>query len=128
MPKTRVLVVDDSVVVRRLVSDELAADPDIEVAGTAANGRIALAKLPQLNPDLVTLDVEMPELDGLEFIRAARSRREYDPVRIMMVTTETEQEQLVRALEAGANEYMMKPFTRDILVAKLGLLDVLGGD
>jgi two-component system chemotaxis response regulator CheY len=70
----------------------------------------------------------MPEMNGLEFIRAVRADRAYDPVRIMMVTTETEQEQVIRALEAGANEYVMKPFTKEILVAKLSLLDVLGGD
>ena len=68
----------------------------------------------------------MPEMNGLEFIKAVRSNRVYDPVRIMMVTTETEQEQVIRALEAGANEYLMKPFTKEILVAKLGLLDILG--
>ena len=65
MPKIRILVVDDSVVVRRMVSDVLAADPQLEIAGTAANGKIALAKIPQVNPDIVILDVEMPELDGI---------------------------------------------------------------
>jgi chemotaxis response regulator CheB len=65
MEKIRVLVVDDSFVVRRVVTDELAAQPDIEVAGTAATGKIALEKLAQLNPDLVILDIEMPEMDGL---------------------------------------------------------------
>ncbi|MEO2089856.1 MAG: response regulator, partial [Gemmataceae bacterium] len=60
MPKLRVLVVDDAVVFRRMVAEELAADPAIEVVGTAANGKIALAKLTQVNPDLVILDVEMP--------------------------------------------------------------------
>ncbi len=64
MPKIRILVVDDSVVVRRMVSDALASDPQLEIAGTAANGKIALAKIPQVNPDIVILDVEMPELDG----------------------------------------------------------------
>ena len=65
MRRIRVLIVDDSVVIRRLLTDILAQDPEIEVIGTAPNGRIALAKLPQVNPDLVTLDIEMPELDGL---------------------------------------------------------------
>ena len=65
MRRIRVLIVDDSVVIRRLLTDILAQDPEIEVVGTAPNGRIALAKLPQVNPDLVTLDIEMPELDGL---------------------------------------------------------------
>ena len=61
----------------------------------------------------------MPEMNGLEFITAVRADRTFDAVRIMMVTTETEQVQVVRALEAGANEYVMKPFTREILVAKV---------
>ena len=74
MPKIRVLVVDDSVVFRRLVSEELARDPALEVVGTAANGRIALAKLAQLNPDLVILDIEMPEMDGLADARRSCAR------------------------------------------------------
>jgi two-component system chemotaxis response regulator CheY len=65
-------------------------------------------------------------MNGLDFVRAVRSDHAYDSVRIMMVTTETEQGQVLRALDAGANEYLMKPFTRDILVAKLSLLDVFG--
>lgn len=64
MKKIRVLVVDDSVVIRRLLTDILTQDPEIELAGTASNGRLALAKLGHLNPDLVTLDIEMPEMDG----------------------------------------------------------------
>ena len=72
MKKIRVLVVDDSVVIRRLVTDILTADPAIEVAGSAANGRIALEKIPQVNPDIVTLDVEMPEMDGLQALKLLR--------------------------------------------------------
>ncbi|MGE3775794.1 MAG: response regulator, partial [Pirellulaceae bacterium] len=73
MVKIRVLVVDDSVVIRRLLTDILSQDPDIEVVGTAPNGRIALSKLTQVNPDLVTLDNEMPELDGLETLPEMRT-------------------------------------------------------
>ena len=65
-------------------------------------------------------------MNGLDFIKAVRAERAYDSVRIVMVTTETEQEQVMRALDAGANEYVMKPFTKEILVAKLSLLDVFG--
>ena len=64
------------------------------------------------------------EMNGLDFIRAVRSQRVYDAIRILMVTTETESTQVARALSAGANEYVMKPFTRDILLAKLSLLDI----
>ncbi len=62
MNPIRVMVVDDSVVVRKIVTDVLSADPDIEVVGTAVNGRIAVGKLEQLKPDLVTMDIEMPEM------------------------------------------------------------------
>src|SRR5262245_1392060 len=93
----------------------------------AANGREGLEQM-QRPPgvELVLVDWNMPEMNGLDFIKAVRADRAFDPVRIMMVTTETEQEQVLRALSAGANEYLMKPFSREILVAKLGLLDLLG--
>ena len=66
MPPVRVLIVDDSVVVRKVVCDALAANAEVEVAGTAATGAIALAKIPQLNPDVITLDIEMPGIDGIQ--------------------------------------------------------------
>jgi two-component system chemotaxis response regulator CheB len=72
MPKIRVLIVDDAVVFRRLVSNVLSEDPELEVVGTAANGKIALARIPQVNPDLVILDVEMPEMDGLTTLAELR--------------------------------------------------------
>ena len=72
MTKIRVLVVDDAVVVRRMVADLLGQDDAIEVVGTAPNGRIALSKIAQFNPDLVTLDLEMPEMDGLQTLAAVR--------------------------------------------------------
>jgi len=72
MPPIRILVVDDSVVIRKVLCDALNSDADIEVAGTASDGRIALAKITQLSPDLITLDVEMPNLSGLETIAEIR--------------------------------------------------------
>ena len=123
----RALVIDDSRTVRAILRAILT-----EIGMTvveAANGREGLDRLRDADDvGVVLVDWNMPEMNGLEFIRAVRAQRAYDPVRILMVTTETEQEQVIRALEAGANEYVMKPFTRDILVAKLSLLDVLGGD
>ena len=88
MPKIRVLIVDDSVVIRRMVADELSADPAIEVVGTAANGKIALARLPQVTPDLVILDVEMPELDGLATLREIR--KVYPKLPVIMFSALTE--------------------------------------
>ena len=123
----RALVIDDSRTVRTIIKKVL-DEVGLEVV-EAANGREGLDQLRLAGDvDVVLVDWNMPEMDGLEFIKAVRADRTYDPVRIVMVTTETEQEQVVRALEAGANEYVMKPFTKEILVAKLSLLDVFGGD
>ena len=87
MSKIRVLVVDDAVVIRRIVGDVLGGTDDIEVAATAANGKIALAKIPQINPDLVTLDVEMPEMDGLTTVREIRKL--YPKLPVIMFSTLT---------------------------------------
>lgn len=110
MPKIRVLVVDDAVVFRRLVSDELSADPALEVVGTAANGKIALAKLTQVNPDVVILDVEMPELDGLATLREIRKTHPRLPVVMFSALTERGAEVTLDALALGATGYFPKPF------------------
>ena len=123
----RALVIDDSRTVRAIIG-RILRDEGLEVV-EAANGREGLERLrEESGVELVLVDWNMPEMNGLEFIQAVRADRAYDAVRIMMVTTETEQGQVVRALEAGANEYLMKPFTREILVAKLSLLDAHGGE
>jgi two-component system chemotaxis response regulator CheY len=119
----RALVIDDSRTVRAIIG-KILRDEGIDVV-EAANGREGLEQLRQVQGvELVLVDWNMPEMNGLEFIQAVRADRSYDAIRIMMVTTETEQAQVIRALDAGANEYMMKPFTKEILVAKLSLLDV----
>lgn len=109
MPKIRVLIVDDAVVIRRMLSDELSADPAIEVAGLAANGRIALAKLSQINPDLVILDVEMPELDGLSTLRELRKMYPKLPVIMFSALTERGAAETLDALSLGATDYFAKP-------------------
>lgn len=109
MSKIRILIVDDAVVVRRMLTDLLAADPDIEVAGVAANGRIALSKIPQVNPDLVTLDVEMPEMDGLETLREVRKTYPRLPVIMFSTLTERGATATLDALTLGANDYVTKP-------------------
>ena len=86
--RIRVLVVDDSVVARKIISDVLLADPGIDVVGIAPTGRIALAKIPALEPDVLTLDVDMPDMSGLETL--AHVRRLYPRLRVIMCSTLTE--------------------------------------
>ena len=109
MPKTRILVVDDSVVVRRMVTNVLSDEPTIEVVGSAPNGRIALAKITQVNPDLIVLDVEMPEMDGLETLAKIRQSHPQLPVIMFSALTERGASSTLDALALGANDYVTKP-------------------
>ncbi|MBO3086665.1 protein-glutamate methylesterase/protein-glutamine glutaminase [Cellulomonas fengjieae] len=109
MSRIRVLVVDDSVVIRRLVSDALSVDPEIEVVGVAANGRLALARIAQLVPDLVTMDIEMPEMDGIEAVRELRRAGNRVPVVMFSTLTERGASATLDALAAGAQDYVTKP-------------------
>jgi two-component system chemotaxis response regulator CheB len=104
-----VLIVDDSVVVRRLLSDALTSDPRISVAGSAANGAIALQKMAQLTVDVVLLDVEMPDMDGIETV--SRLRKDWPELPVIMCSALTERgaEITLRALSAGATDYIAKP-------------------
>ncbi len=105
----RVLVVDDSAIVRRAVSDALAADPDVTVVGTAANGKICLERVTSLKPDVVILDIEMPEANGFEVLKVLRATR--SNVRTIMFSTLTQRgtSQTIEALALGASDYALKP-------------------
>ena len=109
MPKIRVLIVDDAVLVRSRVSKVLSSDPDLEVVGVAANGRIALAKIPQVNPDAIVLDVEMPQMNGLETLAAIRQTYPLLPVIMFSTFTRTGATATLEALSLGANDYATKP-------------------
>lgn len=109
MAKIRVLTVDDAVVVRRMLSDALSTEPDIEIVGTAATGRIALQKIPQCHPDVVTLDIEMPDMDGIETIREIRRLWPALPVIMFSTLTERGAAATLDALAAGASDYVTKP-------------------
>ncbi|MDZ8049960.1 MAG: chemotaxis response regulator protein-glutamate methylesterase [Aulosira sp. ZfuVER01] len=109
MPKIRVLVVDDAVVVRSRVSKILSSDAELEVVGVAANGRIALAKIPHVNPDVIILDVEMPDMNGLETLTAIRKIYPHLPVIMFSTSTHTGATATLEALSLGASDYATKP-------------------
>jgi len=123
----RALVVDDSRAMRAILSRHL-KELGFEVH-EAKSGLDALMVLHKVGDvDLAMVDWNMPEMDGFEFLRRVRSESQYDNVRVMMVTTESEMSQVQVALEAGANEYLMKPFDREALLEKLLLLGIDPGE
>lgn len=120
----RALVVDDSRAVRMMLKRML-AEAGFDELFEAGDGKEALERLDEIGaPDVILVDWNMPEMNGLDLVRAVRSDAERRDVPIVMVTTETEINQVVRALAAGANEYVMKPFTKEIISDKLDLLGI----
>ncbi|MCB1776733.1 MAG: chemotaxis response regulator protein-glutamate methylesterase [Candidatus Competibacteraceae bacterium] len=107
--KIRIMLVDDSAVIRRLLTDILTSDPQLDVAGSAQNGQVALEKLPILNPDLIVLDVEMPVMDGLETLTEIRKRQPRLPIIMFSSITERGAVVTLEALARGANDYITKP-------------------
>jgi two-component system chemotaxis response regulator CheY len=106
----------------RLVLNRMLAELGCDVE-EAANGREALERLDDgLAPEFILVDWNMPEMSGIEFVEAVRQPPYSSNSRLLMVTTETELAQVVRALEAGADEYVMKPFTKESIFEKLQLL------
>lgn len=122
MPKGKALVVDDSKSIRMILSRTL------EEIGwqveQAANGKVAIQWLDSqpVPAELVLIDWNMPEMNGIELVRSIRERSRMSNSKLMMVTTETESEQMEEALAAGADEYVMKPFTKEIIADKIRLL------
>lgn len=108
MSKIKVLIVDDSALIRKLLTEVLSSDSQIDVVGTANDPIIAREKIKQLNPDVLTLDVEMPKMDGVTFLRNLMRLR---PMPVIMVSTLTEAgaDVTLQALEAGAIDYVTKP-------------------
>jgi CheY-like chemotaxis protein len=111
MQSVRVLIVDDSAVTRRLLGEVLASDPEIEVAGTAGNGSLAFARIPEVKPDLITLDVEMPGMNGLETITEIRELYPKLPVIMFSNFTERGARATLDALARGATDYVTKPMS-----------------
>ena len=122
----KILIADDSRVMRQIVIRTLrqAGHGGHEIV-EAENGAQALEMVRSEAPDLVLSDWNMPEMNGLEFIRAVRQDARFTGLVILMVTTETETDQMLRALSAGADEYLMKPFQKDALIDKLRMVGVV---
>ncbi len=119
----RALVIDDSRTMRMIVG-KILAEIGFETV-EAGDGQEALNKLAETGPlDLAMVDWNMPEMNGFEFVKAVRAESVYDNMKLMMVTTESEIEQVAQALEAGANEYAMKPFTKEVILEKLSLIGI----
>jgi two-component system chemotaxis response regulator CheY len=118
------LVIDDSRAMRAILGQILRQIGfDVSDAG---NGRVALEELQRQGWfDLALVDWNMPEMNGFDFVRAVRTDRAYDDMRLVMVTTEAEHAQMLRALEAGADEYVTRPFTRETIVEKLELMGMI---
>lgn len=120
----KALIVDDSATTRYMIKKLLKeAAPGISCMVEAENGSVALQRL-QENPDvqIAFVDWNMPVMNGLEFVVAARQRVSDQQMKIIMVTTETQMTAVVQALEAGVNEYVMKPFTKESLAEKLQIV------
>src|SRR5271154_2295 len=134
MNKLRVLVVDDTAVVRLLLTEMLGSDPLVEVAATAPNGRIALEKLDQVAPDIIILDVEMPEMDGLQTLTALRRRNPTLPVIMFSSHTQAGARIAIEALQLGASDVVAKPTsgqlleTREALLSRIKALCLRRGD
>jgi two-component system chemotaxis response regulator CheB len=107
--KVRVLIVDDSAVMRKIIASALQKEPSIEIAGFAANGLQAIEAIKTCNPDVVTLDIEMPEMDGLTALREIRKENKYLPIIMFSSLTHKGAQAAVMALTAGASDYVGKP-------------------
>ncbi|MFY9252028.1 MAG: response regulator [Fuerstiella sp.] len=117
------LIIDDSRAMRRILS-KIVMPLGLEVV-EAENGQDGLDRLEEMEPpEVILVDWNMPVMNGLDFVKTVRADGRYANQKIMMVTTETEPAQMVRALMAGVDEFAMKPFTADVLVEKMKLIGV----
>lgn len=131
MRKIKVFIVEDSILMQKIITDILSSDPNIEVIGTAKYGKDALERIPDVKPDIVTLDINLPDMDGLNVLRGLMNR---SPVKVIMVSAYTQKgaETTMRALELGALDFIPKPSGevsldlynfKDEIISKIKLVD-----
>ena len=114
--RIRVLIVDDSALVRKALTDSLGSDPEIEVVGTAIDPYVARDKILQLDPDVLTLDIEMPRMDGFDLVRNVRADVRLANLPVIMITSRIAQKHREHAAELGVDHYLGKPYSEDDLL------------
>ena len=123
-PPIRLMIVDDSQIARAVLSRMLSSHKEFEVAALASNAREALARCEQNMPDVVLLDWNMPVMGGMEFLRTLRQADHAVQPKVVFCTTENDAAHIRAAIDAGADEYVMKPFDRETLESKLQIVGV----
>jgi len=116
----RTLVVDDSAFMRNILKKILSSTNKYVVVGEASNGKEAIEKAKELKPDLITMDIVMPELDGIEATR--RIKKEFPDIKIVMCTSVDQEKKMIEAIEAGADGYIVKPFQAPKILEQLNKL------
>ena len=119
MAKIKVLVVDDSALIRSIMREIINSHPDLEVVGQAADPLVARDLIKQLNPDVLTLDVEMPRMNGLELTSHVRANAESHDLPIIMITSRSTEKHRRQAKSVGVDVYLTKPFSEDELAGHI---------
>jgi chemosensory pili system protein ChpA (sensor histidine kinase/response regulator) len=114
--RIRVLIVDDSAVVRQTLTEVLSSDPEIEVIGTAGDPFVAAERISEQVPDVITLDIEMPRMDGYEVAAHVRNDPRLKHIPIVMITSRVSEKHRARAIELGVNDYLGKPYQESQLL------------
>lgn len=123
--KIRVLIIDDSAIMRRLITKMLSVHPAIEIVGTALNGRFGLEKMESLKPELIILDLEMPEMNGIEFLKEKRRRQNNIPVLVLSAVATKGAKITMEALSLGASDFILKPSGEDMNKVQRNLIEMV---
>ncbi len=121
----RVLVVDDTIVFRKIISDALEEIPDVEVVGKAGNGKTALMRIKDLRPDIITLDIEMPEMNGIEVLEVIKKEKIDVGVIVLSAVTVKGGDMTVKALQLGAFDFITKPESGTVAENRIAIIDML---